>query len=69
MISVLIDFFLDKKSPLVNFSEKKNIVGTRAGNPGFDPLIKALNILVKRVKNPEHELQSPYLTKNKKVNL
>ena len=51
MIAYLIDFFLEKKSPLGNeISEHKNSMGNRYTNPEFDPLIQTIAILLKRSK-------------------
>ena len=51
MIAYLIDFFLEKKSPLGNlFSEHKHSMGNRYTNPEFDPLIQTVAILLRRSK-------------------
>ena len=51
MIAFLIDFYLEKKSPLGNeISEHKNSMGNRYANPEYDPLIQTIAILVKRSK-------------------
>lgn len=51
MISLLIDFFLEKKSPLGNeISEHKHSMGNRYTNPEFDPLIQTIAILIRRSK-------------------
>ena len=47
-IAVLIDFFLEKKSPVPELSEKKHSMGNRYVEPAFDPLIQTLALLVRR---------------------
>ena len=47
-IAILIDFFLEKKSPIPEFSEKKYSMGNRYVEPAFDPLIQTLELLVRR---------------------
>lgn len=49
MISLLIDFFLEKKSPLGNeISEHKHSMGNRTINPDFDPLLQTIAIMIRR---------------------
>lgn len=51
MISLLIDFFLEKKSPLGNeISEHKHTMGNKYASPEFDSLIQTIAILVRRSK-------------------
>ena len=56
MIALLIDFFLEKKSPLGNeISEHKHSMGNRYSSPEFDALIQTVAILVRRSKNPNNK--------------
>lgn len=51
MVAYLIDFYLEKRSPLGNeISEHKHSMGNRYTNPEFDPLIQTLAILIRRSK-------------------
>ena len=51
MIAYLIDFYLEKKSPLGNeISEHKHSMGNRYTNPEFDALIQTIAILIRRAK-------------------
>ena len=54
MIAILIDFFMEKKSPLKNFlvdSKKILSMGSKFNNPPFDPLFHCLAILTRHIKN------------------
>ena len=62
MIAILMDFFLEKRSPLVNFSDKKHPIADRYTNPPFDSLLQILSILIQRANNKlSPEKPSPYL--------
>ena len=47
-ISVLIDFYLEKKSPVPELSEKKHSMGNRYTDPEFNPLIQTIACMVVR---------------------
>lgn len=49
-IAVLIDFYLEKRSPLKDFSEKKHSIGNRFADPEYKPLVQTIAILVRRAK-------------------
>ena len=56
------DFFLEKRSPLVGFAEKKHPIAGRYTNPPFDSLLQILSILIQRANNKLNpEKPSPYL--------
>lgn len=62
MIAILMDFFLEKRSPLVNFSEKKHAISGRYTNPPFDTLVQILSTLIQRANNKLFpDKPSPYL--------
>ena len=62
MIAVLMDFFLEKRSPLVGFAEKKHPIAGRYTNPPFDALLQVLSILIQRANNKLNpDKPSPYL--------
>ena len=68
MIAVMLDFFLERASPLVNFSEKKHPMGNRFSLPPFDPLIHLVSLLLGRVKNVNYVVNpSPYLFQGTQV--
>lgn len=66
-IAVLIDFFLEKRSPLQNYSEKKFSMSGRYANPSFDSLIQTVLILLQRGKNNLSERNSPFVMNNVKL--
>ena len=47
-IAVLIDFYLEKRSPIPYFSEKKHSLGNRYVEPEFNSLIQTVAIMVRR---------------------
>ena len=56
---MLIDFFLEKRSPLINFQEKKHSMGNRYTDPSFGPLIQTVSLMLRRTKpNSISSLQS-----------
>jgi len=51
LIAVFLDFFLEKKSPLTNFSpEKKYCFSKHSMQPNFDPLLDIVANLVKKTQ-------------------
>lgn len=68
MIAVLMDFFLEKRSPLVNFSEKKHSIAGRYTNPPYDSLLQIISILIQRANNKLNpDKPSPYLLQGVQV--
>lgn len=62
------DFFLEKRSPLVNFSEKKHAIAGRYTNPPYDSLLQNISILIQRANNKLNpEKPSPYLLQGAQV--
>lgn len=49
-IAVLIDFYLEKKSPVPHLSDKKHSIGNRYTDPEFSPLIQCISNLVRRAR-------------------
>jgi len=49
-IAVLADLYLDKKSPLVGFAEKKHTIGNRYADPDFNALIQTIAHMVSRAQ-------------------
>jgi len=49
-IAVLIDFYLDKRSPLVGFSEKKHTIGNRYTEPELNALVQTVSLMIRRAK-------------------
>ena len=49
MIAILIDFFLEKKSPIkLNFDKKKPL-NSKYTTPAYDPLIQCVSILTNHI--------------------
>jgi hypothetical protein len=61
MIAVLLDFYLDKHSPLVNFSEKKHMIGNRMCN--FDALLQTVAHMVSRANKVPYQAK-PFQPQN-----
>jgi hypothetical protein len=59
-IAVLIDFYLEKASPLQNFSEKKHQMGNRYAEPAFNPLVQTVAVMVRRAKVDNHNGNIPF---------
>ena len=70
MISILIDFFLNKNSPLCekNSENKRQSVGGRYTSIFFDPLIQTISFMICRLKTNDYpRIIPPTLLKDYKV--
>ncbi len=63
-ISVLIDFFLEKRSPLSNANDKRVPIGNKYGNPQFDSLIQTIAVMLQRSKNRFSQSFSNFAVQN-----
>lgn len=59
-IAVLIDFYLEKKSPLINYSEKKHSMGNRYVEPDFNGLLQTVAQMVQRANIPTQSGNLPF---------
>ena len=59
-ISILIDFYLEKRSPLINFSEKKHSMGDRYVEPDFQGVIQIIANMVQRAYIPSKSGTIPF---------
>lgn len=58
MIKHFLDYFLDKKSPLQIYADKKHQIGGKYANPNFAMLLKTVSILTKECMKLGYELSN-----------
>ena len=59
MFTILLDFFLEKKSPVLGLSEKKHNIGNNFATPMFDPLLQIVQLMVRRTIIPNQNNSQP----------
>lgn len=70
LVSVLIDFYLEKQSPLGNqLGEKKNLMGNQYSRPEFAPLIQTVVFLSLKDKRMQFSEQASHMEDGANVKL
>jgi len=59
-IAVLLDFYLEKRSPIPEFSEKKHSMGNKYTEPEFHTLLQTVAIMIRRAKVSTRSGALPY---------